>query len=108
MNNDWAAVSAGGFHTIALKNDNSLLAWGNNVDGELGDGTYSDRKTTVLIKGTVNDNEWGGEVTVAENYNKDFIITVTSAGGVDGGCNAAGLGLLALAFPFVLKKRRDQ
>jgi alpha-tubulin suppressor-like RCC1 family protein len=34
--NDWAAVSAGGYHSLALKADGSLWAWGKNDYGQLG------------------------------------------------------------------------
>ncbi|MGD9217031.1 MAG: hypothetical protein PVJ84_19630, partial [Desulfobacteraceae bacterium] len=36
---DWASVSAGSYHTIALKTDGTRWAWGNNSNGQLGDGT---------------------------------------------------------------------
>jgi alpha-tubulin suppressor-like RCC1 family protein len=32
------ALSAGGFHALALKNDGTILAWGDNVYGQLGTG----------------------------------------------------------------------
>lgn len=38
-------IEVGGFHTLALDNDNNLWAWGNNNEGELGDGTTT-RKTS--------------------------------------------------------------
>lgn len=38
-------IEVGGFHTLALDNDNNLWAWGNNHEGELGDGTTT-RKTS--------------------------------------------------------------
>ena len=36
---DWAAVSASDAHTCAVKTDHTLWCWGDNRDGELGDGT---------------------------------------------------------------------
>jgi len=48
--NDWAAAEAGDYYTLALKNDGSLWAWGeNNRAGRLGDGTMENRKTPVLV-----------------------------------------------------------
>jgi alpha-tubulin suppressor-like RCC1 family protein len=40
-----AAVAAGGWHTLALKTDGSLWAWGYNGGGQLGDGTTTDRSS---------------------------------------------------------------
>jgi len=37
--NDWKSVSANGFHTMAIKADDSLWAWGWNNSGQLGNGT---------------------------------------------------------------------
>ncbi|MDR2561337.1 MAG: Ig-like domain-containing protein [Holophagales bacterium] len=47
--NDWAAVAAGIYHTLALKANGSLWAWGWNVIGQLGDGTDIDRKSPVQV-----------------------------------------------------------
>ena len=33
------AVSTGGYHTLAIGSDGNLYAWGQNSDGQLGDGT---------------------------------------------------------------------
>ena len=49
-----AKVSAGGYHTCAVKTDGSLWCWGGNDYGQLGDGTYTDRTTPVQITSGVS------------------------------------------------------
>ena len=54
---DWAEIAAGGYHTVARKNDGSLWAWGLNVTGER-DGSLNGnavRKSTPVRIGTEND-----------------------------------------------------
>jgi alpha-tubulin suppressor-like RCC1 family protein len=46
----FASVAAGRYHSLALDKDGSLWAWGLNEDGELGDGTTSNKHTPVKIK----------------------------------------------------------
>ena len=43
------AVSAGGFHSIAIKTDGTLWAWGDNTFGQLGDGTQTERHSPIKI-----------------------------------------------------------
>ena len=52
---DWAAVSAGGAHSLAMKTDGSLWAWGYNEYGQLGIGTSSDQSFPTRV-GT--DKDW--------------------------------------------------
>jgi alpha-tubulin suppressor-like RCC1 family protein len=43
------AIAAGGSHTVALKSDGSVWAWGYNYYGQLGDNTTIDRHTPVPV-----------------------------------------------------------
>jgi alpha-tubulin suppressor-like RCC1 family protein len=63
---DWAAVSVGYRHTVALKKDGSLWTWGGNEYGQLGDGDSGSGKyqPTPTQVGTAKD--WA---TVAVGFN---------------------------------------
>ncbi|XOF33145.1 MAG: RCC1 domain-containing protein [Candidatus Electrothrix sp. YB6] len=53
---DWAAISAGYEHNLALKKDGSLWAWGGrNEHGEIGDGSTTKRHSPVRIG---EDSDW--------------------------------------------------
>lgn len=45
----WATISAGGTHTVALRSDGIIFAWGANGQGQLGDGTTFDRSSPVQV-----------------------------------------------------------
>jgi uncharacterized repeat protein (TIGR02543 family) len=47
-------VSSGYCFSVALLQDHTLVAWGNNSEGELGDGTTTDRYTPVPVVGISN------------------------------------------------------
>jgi alpha-tubulin suppressor-like RCC1 family protein len=46
------SVAVGGMHSLAVCSDGSVLAWGSNSYGQLGDGTTTYRMTPVLVTTT--------------------------------------------------------
>lgn len=52
---DWAAIAVGNVHSLALKKDGSLWAWGDNKYGQLGDGTNEMRTQPALVG---SDSDW--------------------------------------------------
>ncbi|MBK7282970.1 MAG: hypothetical protein IPI09_20595 [Burkholderiales bacterium] len=39
------------YHSLALKSDGTVVAWGNNLQGQLGDGTTTNRTSPVAVTG---------------------------------------------------------
>ncbi|MDD2913580.1 MAG: RCC1 repeat-containing protein, partial [Candidatus Pacebacteria bacterium] len=48
---DITSITAGNYHALALKSDGTVYAWGRNYNGELGDGTQTNKYTPVQVKG---------------------------------------------------------
>lgn len=46
---DYQIISAGYYHSLAVKADSILWAWGRNISSQLGDGTTSKRLSPVQI-----------------------------------------------------------
>ncbi|HEU5378945.1 MAG TPA: VWA domain-containing protein [Ktedonobacteraceae bacterium] len=44
------AIAAGGWHCLALREDGTVWAWGHNGQGQLGDGTKTDREVPVQVQ----------------------------------------------------------
>ncbi len=63
--NDWRSVSAGLYHTCAVKNDDSLWCWGSNNAGELGVGNTTQQNTPT--REITNANNWR-DVSTKDNY----------------------------------------
>jgi len=51
---DVLAIAAGGAHSVVLKNNGKVWAWGMNYYRQLGDGTYIDRSTPIQVQ-NLND-----------------------------------------------------
>ena len=48
------AIAAGRRYTVALCNDGYVWTWGDNLDGQLGDGTTTNRTTPVEVQGLID------------------------------------------------------
>ncbi len=47
--NGFKTFAGGGMHSLGLKSDGTVWAWGHNHVGQLGDGTYADHSTPVQV-----------------------------------------------------------
>lgn len=53
--NDWATVSAGNVHSLAVKTNGTLWSWGNGQFGQLGNGLFNSATPNVTQVGTATD-----------------------------------------------------
>jgi alpha-tubulin suppressor-like RCC1 family protein len=75
------AVSAGGDHTLALLSNGTVVAWGANNDGQLGDGMMSgDSETPVQVVGPGGIGTLTGVTAIAAN--DDYSLALLSNGTV--------------------------
>lgn len=69
------SVSAGEKHTVALKSDGSVYAWGNNDFGQLGDNTTTGaRYTPVRVKGPGGSGFLDCVVSVSTSWNHNVAV----------------------------------
>lgn len=61
------AVAAGGHHTLALRNDNTLWAWGSNDSGQLGAGGIGASPVAVEVKGSTGGSPFSNISSIAAN-----------------------------------------
>jgi len=73
MDYDWAVASAGTWHTMAVRTDGSLWAWGSNAFGALGKDATINNHTTPIRIGTATN--WAS--VVAGNF---FTIAIKTDG----------------------------
>ena len=52
---DWCQVSAGFFHSLGLRANGTLWAWGRNTEGRLGDNTTVNKSSPVSVVGDFTD-----------------------------------------------------
>ena len=67
-----SAIAAGGVHSLAVKSNGTLWAWGRNDNGQLGDGTTTDRWTAVQAGGPAGMTgvAGGGSHSLARQNNR--------------------------------------
>jgi alpha-tubulin suppressor-like RCC1 family protein/phosphodiesterase/alkaline phosphatase D-like protein len=64
------AIAAGSIHNLALCADGTLAAWGGNNNGQLGDGTTSNRLLPVIVgAGGLLDGRKVVAIAAAQNHN---------------------------------------
>jgi len=68
-----ASASAGGSHSMVIKNDGSLWAWGYNGRGQLGNGSTSDSKEPIKIM------DGAAKTVTANNGGTTVVLTIGSA-----------------------------
>jgi alpha-tubulin suppressor-like RCC1 family protein len=52
---DWCQISAGGSHSLGVRQTGTAWAWGNNYNGRLGDNSITNRSSPVSIAGGFTD-----------------------------------------------------
>jgi alpha-tubulin suppressor-like RCC1 family protein len=62
---DWCQVSAGRYHSLAVRTNGTAWAWGSNSSGRLGDNTVSNRSSPVSVVGNFAD--WC-QVSAGDNH----------------------------------------
>jgi alpha-tubulin suppressor-like RCC1 family protein len=71
------SVAAGGYHSLAACSDGSVLAWGGNDRGQLGDGSTTDRNVPVVIS---NTGALAGKTVVAVSAGLQYSLALCSDG----------------------------
>lgn len=73
--NDWANVAAGYYHSVGRKSNGILMTWGNNVYGQLGDGTNTNKSTPVAVHDQVQSIDAGWNYTVGTTTFGNMLLT---------------------------------
>ena len=86
LGNGVVAIAAGQFYTCAVTTAGAVTCWGDNTDGQLGDGTTTQRDTPVAVLGLIS-----GVTTIAAGEAGEQTCALTAAGAIAcWGSNAFG------------------
>jgi alpha-tubulin suppressor-like RCC1 family protein len=66
-------VAAGDYHTVALESNGAVQAWGNNAEGQLGDGTLTNRLEAVTMPGV------SGVQNISAGTERTMFVTVSGS-----------------------------
>ncbi len=70
-----AAILDGGiYHTLAVKTDGTIWAWGSNASGKLGDGTTTDRLSPIQVHGPGNIGFLTGITAVSADFSSSLAL----------------------------------
>jgi alpha-tubulin suppressor-like RCC1 family protein len=70
------SISAGGAHSTAVKSDGTVWAWGANDQGQIGDGTLTDRNTAVRTLAQGGTVLGGTAVSGGDQYSLALALTI--------------------------------
>jgi alpha-tubulin suppressor-like RCC1 family protein len=79
-----AAVAAGWSHACALRRTGALDCWGSNAQGQLGDGTFTDKSSPTAVDGL------GGKVTAVAAGHRHTCVLLETGGVQCWGGDASG------------------
>ena len=74
---DVTEIAAGEFHSLALKNDGTVWAWGYGIYGQLGDGDSgpgTNKSTPAQVKDVTGDGHLTGVTAIAAGGNHSFAL----------------------------------
>jgi hypothetical protein len=84
------ALAAGGYHSLALLSNGTVQAWGYNGDGEVGDGSTTERDAPVPVGGLsgvsgISANDYNSFAIVGPSQTLNVSLAGAGAGAVGGG-----------------------
>jgi hypothetical protein len=88
------AVAAGSIHSLALCSDGTVAAWGDNLRGQLGDGTVTRRSVPVVVNATPGVSALAGKavVSVAAAFSHSLAFLADGTGAAWGDNSSGQLG----------------